>query len=52
MIPCVEVTEPVDPVFGHWFGDQPVVVKRCYGFTLGHAMARAQTWSRKHGDKR
>lgn len=39
-VPCVVVTH---------FGRD---VKSVYGVTLGHALARAYRWMRKHGDPR
>lgn len=61
VLPCVEVTE----TYGNWsatmVNGKPVVsqsnvevvpVRRLYGFTWGHAISRAMTWMRAHGDPR
>ena len=47
MWPCVEV---VDTSAGT--AKLPVVVKRLYGITMGHAVTRALKWMNRHGDPR
>jgi hypothetical protein len=51
LVPAVEVTVPTVVSMDPWRLHHEVV-HTAYGLTSGHAMVRAQRWSRAHGDPR